>query len=287
MFGGYDIFKEAKIRRFWAAHPESKMRPLLLKRLYPYLQNLQGQSDAYLRAFFRVRPEEAADEFFSHLPRWGLTSRLKLFFSEDVKSAIGSYDAYSELRGLLPPGYSGWDSFCQAQFLEAQHLLPGYILSSQGDRVAMAHSVEGRFPFLDHRVVEFAAKIPSRLKMRVLNEKYLLKRCADGLVPLSVRKRHKQPYRAPEGRSFFTGAELPYVDLLLSPKRIQQDGLFNPDAVAKLVEKFRQRRAIGIKDNMALVGILSTQLVVEQFIRNLREKTDHAEHRAGIASLCY
>ena len=67
---------------------------------------------------------------------------------------------YVELREALPAGYSGWDGLCQAQYLEAAYLLPGYILSSQGDRVSMAHAVEGRFPFLDHRVVEFAWRLP-------------------------------------------------------------------------------------------------------------------------------
>src|SRR6266704_3007132 len=86
MFGGYDIFKEAKIRRFCAAHPQSTTRPLLFRRLYPYQPYLQGQSDAYLRAFFHVRPHELKSEFFSHLPRWELTSKLKMFFSEDIKS---------------------------------------------------------------------------------------------------------------------------------------------------------------------------------------------------------
>src|SRR6266852_2899939 len=186
MFGGYDIFKEAKIRRFCAAHPQSTTRPLLFRRLYPYQQYLQGQSDAYLRAFFHVRPHELKSEFFSHLPRWELTSKLKMFFSEDIKSQVRSHDGYADLRSTLPPGYSAWDGFCRAQYLEAAYLLPGYILSSQGDRVAMAHSVEGRFPFLDYRVVEFAAGIPPHLKMKVLNEKYLLKRCANGLVPPSV-----------------------------------------------------------------------------------------------------
>jgi len=286
MFGGYDIFKEAKIRRFCAAHPQSTTRPLLFRRLYPYQPYLQGQSDAYLRAFFHVRPHELKSEFFSHLPRWELTSKLKMFFSEDIKSQVRSHDGYADLRSTLPPGYSAWDAFCRAQYLEAAYLLPGYILSSQGDRVAMAHSVEGRFPFLDYRVVEFAAGIPPHLKMKVLNEKYLLKRCANGLVPPSVMKRAKQPYRAPDGKSFFHGSQLEYVDALLSSDRIQQDGLFDSLAVKSLVQKFRQGRAIGVRDNMALVGILSTQLVVEQFVRNFGDRPFYAEHRAGTASVC-
>ena len=60
MFGGYDIFKEAKIRRFWAAHPESHLRPLLLRKLYPYLPNIQSQPDAYRKAFFHIKPEDLA-----------------------------------------------------------------------------------------------------------------------------------------------------------------------------------------------------------------------------------
>jgi asparagine synthase (glutamine-hydrolysing) len=283
MLGGYDIFKEAKIRRFVAAQPESRMRPLLLKRLYPYLQNLQAQSGAYLKAFFDVRPGDTESEFFSHMPRWNLTSKLKMLFSDRVRADVGSFDGYAELRKMLPAGYSRWDGFCQAQYLEAAYLLPGYILSSQGDRVAMAHSVEGRFPFLDHRVVEFAARLPPRLKMKVLDEKYLLKRCAAGLVPPSIRKRPKQPYRAPDGKSFFGGARRDYVDTLLSPRRIEQDGIFNPFAVQKLVGKFRQGRAIGVKDNMALVGVLSTQLVVDQFVRNSGKEAPRAEHRAATA----
>jgi asparagine synthase (glutamine-hydrolysing) len=286
MLGGYDIFKEAKIRRFCAARPDSPRRPLLLKRLYPYLGNLQSQSGAYLQAFFGARRDETGDEFFSHLPRWRLTSKLKALFSDAVRAEIGAYDGLAELRDVLPSGYSGWDSFCQAQYLESAHLLPGYILSSQGDRMAMAHSVEARFPFLDHRVVEFAARIPPRLKMKVLNEKYLLKRCADGLVPPSVKKRSKQPYRAPEGRCFFGAARLEYVDELLSPGRIAHDGVFNPVTVQKVVAKFRDGRAIGIKDNMALVGVLSTQLVVDQFVRGFREEFEYAERRAGTAALC-
>jgi len=287
MFGGYDIFKEAKIRRFCAAQDGSTFRPLLYRRLYPYQQGIQRQPDTYLSAFFQARSHELKSEFFSHLRRWELTSKLKLFFSDDIKSQVGSRDSSDVLRDELPPNYFAWDSFCQAQYLEAAYLLPGYILSSQGDRVAMAHSVEGRFPFLDYRVVEFAARIPSYLKMKVLNEKYLLKRCSNGLVPSCVSNRPKQPYRAPDGKSFFQGRQHDYVDALLSAERVRQDGLFNPLAVESLVEKFRRGRAIGVRDNMGFVGILSAQLVVDQFVRNFGVTSSYAEYRTGIAAVCH
>jgi asparagine synthase (glutamine-hydrolysing) len=102
VIGGYDIFKEAKIRRFWGAHPDSNCRPLLLKRLYPYLSNLQGQSDAYLRAFFGVGLGDLDNPFFSHLPRWELTSRLKLFFSKDVRAALGRSDPLCKAPAHAP-----------------------------------------------------------------------------------------------------------------------------------------------------------------------------------------
>jgi asparagine synthase (glutamine-hydrolysing) len=272
MLGGYDIFKEAKIRQFWAARPDSRVRPLLLKRLYPYLKNVQSQSDAYLKAFFRIG-NDASGCFFSHLPRWQLTARLKLLFSEDVRSQLADLDAYEELKQSLPPDFARWDGFSRAQYLETAVLLPGYILSSQGDRMAMAHAVEGRFPFLDHRVVEFAASLPARMKMKVLNEKYLLKRATGHLIPESVRKRSKQPYRAPDAKCFVepdrTGKWPDYVEDLLSPSRLRETGIFNPAAVGQLVAKARAGNATGIKDNMGLVGVLSTELVNHRFIKHL------------------
>ena len=269
--GGYDIFKEAKVRRFWAAHPESDFRARLLERLYPYLPGLRAQPLAYRKAFFHVRPDELSSPLFSHLPRWELTSRLKRFFSRALQAELAGHDVYADCLALLPEDYGRWHPFCQAQYLESAILLPGYILASQGDRMAMAHAVEGRFPFLDHRLVEFAAATHWRLKMKGLREKYLLKRAAAGLVPAPILARTKQPYRAPEARCFLSetagSVRHEYVDELLSPQRIRDDGIFEPEAVGHLVSKIRRGLSHGIKDNMALVGILSTQLVVEQFLR--------------------
>lgn len=136
--------------------------------------------------------------------------------------------------------------------------------------MAMANSIECRSPFLDTRLIEFAAQLPPRLKMAGLDEKHILKNATKQLVPESIRQRSKQPYRAPDAQSFFDTearvARFEYVDEMLSPEAIAVAGLFDPTAVAKLVEKARVGAAIGAKDNMALVGILSAQLVVEQFI---------------------
>ncbi len=270
ILGGYDIFKEAKLRRFCALAPESLRRTRLFERLYPYLPNLQAQSLAYRKAFFRVRPEEIDEPFFSHLPRWEMTAQIKRLFSADLAAELAGHDATADVAAILPVDYPRWPAFCQWQWLETAILMPGYILSTQGDRMSLAHGIEGRFPFLDHRIAEFAAAIPPRWKMRGLNEKFVLRRAVAGLLPEGVRRRTKQPYRAPDGASFFdaeTGrARADYVEELLDPRRIAADGVFQPQAVARLVGKFRRGQAIGVKDNMALVGVLSTQLLAAQFL---------------------
>ena len=288
--GGYDIYKEAKIRAFWAAQVDSKRRPLLLKRLYPYMEGLQKQSPSYLQAFFHVSPQDMADPFFSHVPRWDVTERSKVFFSREVREQLDHKSAYADMQELLPVGFSRWDVFSRAQFLEAAFLLPNYLLSSQGDRVAMAHSVEGRYPFLDCRIVEFSTRLPLNLKMRVLNEKYLLKKVFGDLVPESVKNRPKQPYRAPDAVSFFDPtsgkARHEYVEDLLSPERIRANGIFDHEAVRKLVSKARAGRSTSFLDNAALVGILSTQILIDQFISHFEERFLHAGDRAGSPSVC-
>jgi len=270
VFGGYDIFKETKVRRFWARQPQSKWRPSLLRRLYPYLGGLQSQPTAYLEAFFRTGLVQSDDPLFSHLPRFALTRRITRFYSPELRSAINGYDALAELRENLPEGFGAWHPLSRAQYLESHCLLPSYILSSQGDRVAMAHAVEGRFPFLDHRVVEFGASLAPSLKVRGLREKYLLREALGRHVPRSITARAKQPYRAPDSESF-VGTDSPdYVEALLSPRAIARAGYFEARAVSGLVQKCRAARGrVSTGDNMAFIGILSTQLLHSAFIEPL------------------
>ena len=277
LLGGYDIFKEAKIRRFWARQPRSRMRSGLLRRLYPYMENIQKQPSAYLASFFRVEGRDHASPYFSHLPRWQLTAKLKSLYSREVKDSLETYDAYDELGQSLPAAYEKWPTFCQAQYLETKYLLPGYLLSSQADRMAMSHSVEARYPFLDHRVVEFCQKLDPALKMRVLDEKFLLKKVAKSLLPESILQRPKQPYRAPDGASFATATSPGYVAEVVASQNILRDGIFDPSPVQHLAEKFRSGRAMSVKDNMAMVAVVSTGLLIQQFVTS-HQPTTYAIH---------
>lgn len=267
ILAGYDIFKEAKIRRFCARVPGSRLRPLLLRRLYPYLPALQGQSQKYLETFFGGERDRLDDPLFGHLPRFRNTAAAKMFFSSGLQESLQGYDALEELRGRLPASFAKWHPLSQAQYLETTYLLPGYILSSQGDRMAMAHGVEGRFPFLDHRVVEFASRIPPHLKLKGLREKHILRKSMEGRLPASIGARTKQPYRAPDSRSF-SGPTAPVgVAEALSRSEIAAAGYFNPRAVEKLVAKNQRQPLAGFRDNAAFVGILSTQLWHRAFVR--------------------
>jgi len=261
ILAGYNIFKEAAIRRFWARRPDSLLRPQLLRRLYPYVGRLGQGGDAYLRAFFGQGLTETDDPFYSHRVRWRNTSRCRRFLSADVRCALADYDPLAELGATLPPGFADWGPLPQAQYLEITIFLAGYLLSSQGDRMTMAHSVEGRYPFLDHRVVEFCVRLPARFKLLGLQEKRVLKRAMSDLLPDAVVARPKQPYRAPIRPSFF-GPDAPdYVGECTTPTALREAGCFAPAPVGRLLVKCRRGLPLGETDEMALVGILSTQLL--------------------------
>jgi asparagine synthase (glutamine-hydrolysing) len=272
MLAGYNIFKEARIRRFWAREPNSRLRPLLLTRLYPYLPAIRDASPSALKMFFGFRLNDVSNPYYSHVLRWHNTSRIRSYFSDDLRSVLADYEPISEVDPILSSGFHGSGDLARAQFLESTIFMSGYLLSSQGDRMAMGNSVEGRYPFLDHRVVEFCASLPEDLKLHGLNEKYLLKKSMQGKIPDSVLKRSKQAYRAPITSSFFGPGAPAFIREMLSQQQISEYGLFDPEKVNKLVKKMEAWKNISEVDNMALTGILSSQLLHQQFISAAPEK---------------
>lgn len=266
VFGGYDLFKEGKIRRFWSRQPKSAWRPLLFSRLYPYLARSPVANRHFARLFFGQRLGELDNPFYAHLTRWATTRGIFKLLSPELLHSLSDAQPEEELKALLPPQFRTWSDLARDQYIEVKTLLEGYLLSSQGDRVSLAHSVEGRLPYLDHQVIEFANALSPRYKLRALHEKVLLRRTLRQAVPEAILKRVKQPYRAPDSRCFFhEGKPLPYVQELMSPANVRRCGYFRPDAVQRLLEKCRAGRALGAGDNMAFVGVLSTLLLHEQF----------------------
>lgn len=266
---GYDIFKEAKIRRFWARQKDSSCRPLLIQRLYPDISALPNKS-AYLASFFGEGLADVGMPNYSHAIRWRTTRRALRFFSEDLRQELVAQSASVTDNIPYPDNFMSWHPLSRAQWLEVTIFLSQYLLSSQGDRPAMAHAVEGRYPFLDYRVVEFCNRLPSHLKLMGLKEKFLLKKLARKWLPPEIWQRRKRPYRAPIYRSFFNAQTPDWVGEMLSPQTLRQSGLFKPEAVNQLVGKLAAGKPLGETDDMALAGILSSQLVYQQFVADFR-----------------
>jgi asparagine synthase (glutamine-hydrolysing) len=267
IFGGYNIFKEAKVRQFWSKYPASRLRPLLLERLYPYIFENPARARQYLQKFFAVTADSLNDPFFSHRIRWDNTGKNTLFFSEEVNSALAGYQPEQDMITRLPADFHNRDMLSKAQFLEMDIFLSNYLLSSQGDRVAMGNSLELRFPFLDYRVIDFAMKLPPAWKIKVLKEKHILKEAFGDIIPPSIVSRNKQPYRAPIKDVFFSDSH-GYANEFLSDAYLKKTGYFDTVKTGHLVNKFRKsgQSFASETQNMALVGILSTQILHHQFI---------------------
>jgi len=267
--GGYDIFKEMVVRRFWAKNPDSAWRPLLLRRLYPEIGRLGGSNERFLISFFKKQLTETEMPFYSHLIRWSNGARLQRLLANPPQATPLEQ---AEQLIPIPAKFHQWSPLARAQYLEITTFLSPYLLSSQGDRVAMANSVEGRFPFLDYRVVEFCNRLPAQLKLRGLNEKWLLRQLASKLLPADIWQRRKRPYRAPIHRSFFHANTPDYVTELLSESALKESGLFNPLAVEQLVRKTQSGLQLSEVDDMAIAGVLSAQLTYHHFVKDLNTR---------------
>lgn len=271
IFGGYNIFRETKARAFWARQPESKIRSQLIGRLYPYLFN-DPKLKYMLQSFFASGMEQVDDPFYSHRIRWRNTSTGKKFFSPELMSQANPDAEQAQLQALLPDNFSSLDLVARAQYLEMAIFLSNYLLSSQGDRVAMAHSVEIRLPYLDYRLVDFLGRVPAKWKLRALNEKYLLKKVFAGLLPEAIVRRPKNPYRAPIRESLGQYLSSTVISDVISETAIQKAGLFHPIKVRQLLRKIRSTEHSNEVDNMALMGIVTTHLVLEQFIHDFSHR---------------
>ncbi|MGE0491835.1 MAG: asparagine synthase (glutamine-hydrolyzing) [Vulcanimicrobiota bacterium] len=182
-----------------------------------------------------------------------------MVMARDFRDSLGGHMAVDDLE-LNYEGMARWDPLNRALYLGYKVMLPGLLMSHKGDRPAMANSVETRFPFLDDRVIELCCRVHPRWKLRNLRrDKHLLRCFAASLLPVAISGRPKSIFRARYAGTFLD--PMPdYVTQLLSPESLQRTGFFDPDRVRRCVKLSGRERFPHMGAEVALVGVVSTQL---------------------------
>lgn len=151
-------------------------------------------------------------------------------YSSDVRGSIESFSAFAE-SPINVKRVEGLSSQKRRSYIDLKLRLSDHLLTEHGDRMFFSHSVEGRHPFLDKDVLDFVFKIPDKYKLKGVNEKYILKKAGDGIVPNEILKRKKFPFQAPGMSSMIKEAgNIPYLDEAL----IRQYGIFDADYVSEM-----------------------------------------------------
>ena len=272
---GYDLFKEIKFRNLMAANFEKDENFAKIKFINRFLEQSDSKYDKFMLDFYKKFSKQTGSLFFSHLIKFSNAKYISHFFSKDIKKMFEKYDIKEKLSSELPDNFKKFNNLQKGQYLEMKTLLPNYLLSSQGDRMSMANSVEGRYPFLDHNVIEYFASMSDNYKLNDFNEKYILKETFKPFLPKKIISRHKHPYRAPEGISLINKSTM---GKYLNENAIQDSNIFNPEMIKKLISKINKR---GIKssfvDNFTIVLVTSTMIFLDQLKNNFYINLDASE----------
>jgi len=263
---GYTIFKEDQIRRFWARRPDSEMRPALLKRIHHYVGGEDARRTALWQRFFRTGLGQTDHPFYSHLIRWQNTAWTLRLLAPEIRQSFPLEAMLHDMEARLPRDWMRWDPLVRAQYLEIEMFLSSYLLSCQGDRVAMAHGIEARYPFLDPDLIDFCFTLEQSDKLVGTRDKLALRRMARRHLPEQIWNRRKQPFRAPIGAALF-GPNVNEFREMLSADALAADGRFDVAAVTQLLARAAGPAAdyVGEREEMGLVGVLTLRMLGEAF----------------------
>ncbi|MFJ6016868.1 asparagine synthase (glutamine-hydrolyzing) [Streptomyces sp. NPDC092952] len=259
-FLGYSLFRETMLRASWnGLSPEERQRRIAV--LHPELGHFGPEHRVHVAGLLSQFSEERLPGLFSHELRYQ-NGRFAQRLLQDRT------EPFADLLALVgnTPGYAGLSPTQKAQWLEFRTLLAGYLLSSQGERMGLAHGVENRCPFLDPAVVRAAASVNLRFDDG-WEEKAVLKEAFRGLLPADPLSRRKQPYRAPGGVAFQEHRP-DYLELVLSERELKKIDGIDPVFAERLVRKVLATPPDGIstKEDQAFVLLLSTALLNQQFV---------------------
>lgn len=261
---GYDAFKEVKLLEFWSKFPDSKLRPLLIKKLYPHLNHYSDDKQfGMMRMFYEGFLGEVDNDLASLNIRIHNNKIIEKYLNKTYAIKYEQDAFIKKYKTTFPQKYGSWSLLQKSQYLEMKTLLAGYLLSSQGDRMSMAHSVEGRYPFLDHRLIDLLFNINENYKLKGFNQKFLLKKSFNREIPDQIINRPKRPYMSPDLRSFIRDGKLTdNAAFFLNETMIKKYKIFNEKWVSRFLKKFEGGipENMGYRDNMIITFILSTQI---------------------------
>lgn len=260
-FLGYDLFKETLLREAWERLPDG-VRRSRLERLYPHLSHYGPEDIAAVTGLYHQFSSEKMPGLFSHELRF----QNGLFSARLLKNAGSPFAAITELVANQD-GYAGLSPVEKAQWLEYKTLLPGYLLSTQGERMSLAHGVENRCPFLDPEVFALATSVNLKFDDG-FTEKRLLREAFRSKLPERIIDKRKFPYRAPDAAAF--AAERPdYLDLVLSETELAKIPFLNAKFAERLANKVLTKPAneISTKENQTFLYLLSICLLNRAFVR--------------------
>lgn len=262
---GYDSYKELRLLELMSNNAEKTAIDSFISMLYPHLHHYKDKKRiGFLKMYYEDLVPYYDNELVSLNIRLNNNSVIKNYFNKDFNIEFDRNKVLERVRSILPENYKSFTLLQKNQFLEMKTLLSGYLLSSQGDRMSLSHGVEGRYPFLDHKIVETLFNYPDEYKLKGLSQKYILKETFKGKIPGSIIKRPKLPYMAPDLKSFFKNGKLvDSINEFLSDSSINTHGIFNNKFIKRLIRKYEDRPIdkIGYRDNMLMTFIISTQMI--------------------------
>ena len=220
----------------------------------------------------RIAGLSAIEQRLGFVPSWlnsfGTTAaKLQPLFGPELADLVqetnphGMFMDKIDVRGRL----AGRDAVNQGLYLWTQAVLTNFVLVVLADRMEMAHSIEGRIPFLDHKVAELAASLPVNFKIRGLREKWILREaCRDVLIP-EVYDWPKHPFMSPPAKEA-GDAMAGFVADVLHSKALDDQPFYDPAAVRKLQESLVKmepaQRAVA---EAPLLSAVSTALLHQRF----------------------
>ena len=266
ILGGYPHF-----RRDMLLYNREGQDPKAIEELLAWLDEHNTVSRGLLLPDGEVGPVDSVRRILGFVPSW-----IETFSSRAVKLRPLLAPAFQERFGGLEGSYgildetdvlgqlTGRDALHQSLYLWSKTVMAGYILTMLGDRMEMAHSIEGRVPFLDHKLVELIARQPVSMKIRGMTEKYVLREAVRDVITDTVYKRQKHPFLSPPATLSPDDTFSTYIQDTLRGGALESLPFFDQKQVVELLDRLPGMDIGGRTANDQVLMLLVSLCVLQE-----------------------